>query len=73
MKIVIGWRRPEQEMMRGIAPSWFARPDVKEKHGGREGIWPKPCGNVCREKQRTNTLIEGAEDTFGATVLLGCI
>ena len=73
MKIVIGRGRPEQKMMRCIAPSRFAWPDVKKESGGGKSIGPKPGGHVCMEKQRTNTLIEGAKNTFGTSVLLGCI
>ena len=71
MKIVIGRGRPEQKMMRCIAPSRFAWPDVKKESGGGKSIGPKPGGHVCMEKQRTNTLIEGAKNTFGTTVLFG--
>ena len=72
-KIVIGWGRPEQKMMRCIAPSRFAWPDIEKESGGGKSIGPKPGGHVCMEKQRTNTLIEGAKNTFGTTVLLRCI
>ena len=72
-KIVIGWGRPEQKMMRCIAPSWFARSDVEKKGGGGECIRPKASGHVCMEEQCAHTLIEGAENTFGTAVLLGCV
>ena len=38
VKIIVGWRRPEQKMMRCIAPPWFGRPDVEKKSGGGESI-----------------------------------
>ena len=73
VKIVIGWGRLEQKTMRCIAPSWFARPDVEKESGGVESIWTETCGHVCMEKQHTDTLIEGAKDTFITIVLLGCV
>ena len=70
VKIIIGWRRPEQKMMRGIAPVWFARPDIEKESGGGESIGPKARRHVCMKEQSTDTLIEGAENTFGTSVLL---
>ena len=60
-------------MMRCIAPSRFAWPDVKKESGGGKSILPKMGGHVCMKEQSTNTLIEGAENMFGMTILLGCV
>ena len=54
-------------MMRCIAPSRFAWPDVEKESGGGKSIGPKPGGHVCMEKQHTNTLIEGAKNTFSTS------
>ena len=70
LEIVIGWRRPEQKMMRGIVPAWFARTDVEKESGGGESIGPKARRHVCMKEQSMDTLIEGAENTFGTSVLL---
>ena len=58
MKIVIGWRRPEQEMMRSVVPAWFARTDVEKESGGGESIGPKARRHVCMKEQSTDTFIE---------------
>ena len=47
VKIVIGWRRPEQKMMRGIVPAWFAGSDVEKESSGGESIGPKARRHVC--------------------------
>ena len=73
VKIIIGCRRPEQKMVRGIVPAWFARPDVEKESGGGESIGPKPRGHVGVEQQHADTVVKSAEDPLDATVLLGCV
>ena len=73
VKIIIGWRRPKQKMVRGIVPAWFTRPEVEKESGGGECIGPKARWHVCMKEQSADTLIEGAENTFGTAVLLGCV
>ena len=73
MKIVIGWRRPKEDVMRCIVPPRFAWPNVEKKCGGSKSIWPKLCRHVCMENQSTNTLIKCVKNTFGTAVLLECV
>ena len=59
--------------MRRIVPANATWSEVNKKSRGGECIGPKARWHVCMKEQGTDTPIEGAENTFGTTVLLGCI
>ena len=50
-----------------MSTSWT---DVDEKRGGGESIRPKPGRGIGVKKKGAHTIIEGAKDPFGATILL---
>ena len=57
----------------GYSSSMVYRPEVEKESGGGERIGPKARWHVCMKEQSADTLIEGAENTFGTAVLLECV
>ena len=54
-------------------PTSTTRTNVDEERGGGEGVRPKPGRDISVEEKSAHTIIEGAKDPFGATILLGGI
>ena len=69
-KVVIGGWRAKEEVVGRVVPAGAARTNVNEKSGGGKSIRPKPRRHMGMEQKGANTIIEGAEDAFGTTVLL---
>ena len=68
---IIRWNCTEEKLVRSVVPARTTRADVKEKAGGRKGVRPETRRHVGVEEQRADTVIKGADDAFGATILLG--
>ena len=63
----------EEKMVRCIVPPWAARAKVKEKRSSGECVRPETRRHISMEQERANAVVQGANDTFGSTVLLGSI
>ena len=70
-KAIIGWRRTEEKVVRGVVPTGTTRADIEEESGGGECIGPEPRRDVGMKKKGADTIIKGSEDALGATILLG--
>ena len=51
-------------------PTSTSRTNVDEERGGGESVRPKPGRDIGVKKKSAYTIIEGAKDPFGATILL---
>ena len=69
-KTIIRWNRTEEELVRGVVPAGTTRANVNGEVGGRERVRPEPRRHVGVEEQRADTVIKGANDALGATILL---
>ena len=69
-KTIIRWNRTEEELVRSVVPARTTRANVNEKAGGRERVRPELRRYVGVEEQRADTVIEGANDTLDANILL---
>ena len=69
-KTIIRWNRTKEELVRSVVPARTTRANVNKEAGGRERIRPEPRRYVGVEEQRADTVIEGANDTLDANILL---
>ena len=69
-KIIIGRWAIEEEMMWCKVPTSTTRTNVDEEGGGGEGVRPKPGRDISVEEKSAHTIIEGAKDPLGTTILL---
>ena len=51
-------------------PTSTTRTNVDEERGGGEGVRSKPGRDISVEEKSAHTIIEGAKEPFGATILL---
>ena len=69
-KTIIRWSRTEEELVRRVVPAWTTRTNVNEKAGGRKRVRPEPRRHVGVEEQHADTIIKGANDALGVTIML---
>ena len=69
-KIIIGRWATKEEIMWGKVPTSMTGTNVDEERGGGEGVRPKLERDISMEEKSAHTSIDGAKDSFGATILL---
>jgi hypothetical protein len=69
-KLVIRRQCTEEEMMRSEVAAGATWADIKKESGCGECVGPETRRHVGVKEEGANAVIESAEDTFGATILL---
>ena len=70
-KTIIRWNRTEEELVRSVVPMGMTWANVNKEASGRERVRPEPRRHIGVEEQCADTVINGAKDALGATILLG--
>jgi hypothetical protein len=69
-QVIVRWWMPVEELVGCVVVAWTTRAAIECVSGGIQGLGPERRRNVGVEQHGADAVVEGAEDSLGAAILL---